>query len=90
MGLGNSRFPTRPPAQRPANEALCTNPKPTALTHHRPESMPRAMAKAMAELQPGAWLVSLEFEALAFQPVARLENVPGKPVWLYRVPLQAR
>lgn len=52
----------------------------------RPESMPRAMAKAAAELRPGAWLVSLEFEALGWTPVARLETVPGKPVWIYRAP----
>lgn len=56
----------------------------------RPESMPRAMAKAGAELKPGAWLVSLEFEATGFKPVARLESVAGKPVWLYRVPFKAR
>lgn len=56
----------------------------------RPESMPRAMAKATAELRPGAWLVSLEFEALSYEPVARLQNVPGKPVWLYRMPLKTR
>lgn len=55
----------------------------------RPESMPRALAKASAELKPGAWLVSLEFEALGHQPVAKLQNVAGKPVWLYRAPLRA-
>jgi len=56
----------------------------------RPESMPRAMAKASRELKPGAWLVSLEFEAVDFEPVARLETVPGKPVWLYRAPFRPR
>ena len=54
----------------------------------RPESMPRAMAKAAAELRPGAWLVSLEFEALGWTPVARLETVAGKPVWVYRAPFR--
>lgn len=54
----------------------------------RPESMPRAMEKAAAELAPGAWLVSLEFEASGYRPHARLESVPGKPVWLYRMPLR--
>ena len=52
----------------------------------RPESMARAAAKAQAELKPGAWLVSLEFEATTLQPDAVLTTVPGKPVWLYRQP----
>jgi SAM-dependent methyltransferase len=52
----------------------------------RPESMPRTVAKAGAELKPGAWLVSLEFEALALKPFAMVETVQGKPVWVYRVP----
>lgn len=56
----------------------------------RPESMPRAMEKADAELRPGAWLVSLEFAAPDFKPTARLETVPGKPVWLYQSPLRRR
>lgn len=56
----------------------------------RPESMPRAMEKAAAELAPGAWLVSLEFEATGYRPQARLESVPGKPVWLYQAPFRRR
>lgn len=56
----------------------------------RPESMPRAVEKAAAELRPGAWLVSLEFEATQLQPQARLETVKGKPVWLYRAPFSRR
>jgi hypothetical protein len=52
----------------------------------RPESMPRAVAKARRELKPGAWLVSLEFEATELSPVAQLETVAGKPVWLYQAP----
>ena len=56
----------------------------------RPESMPRAVAKARMELKPGAWLVSLEFEAQDLVPLAVLNTVPGKPVWLYRMPLQAK
>lgn len=56
----------------------------------RPESMPRAMEKAAAELAPGAWLVSLEFEAVGYRPQARLETVPGKPVWLYQAPFKRR
>jgi SAM-dependent methyltransferase len=52
----------------------------------RPESMPRAAAKASAELKPGACLVSLEFEAPALKPFAKLDTVQGKPVWVYRMP----
>ena len=54
----------------------------------RPESMARAVAKAEAELAPGAWLVSLEFEATAWRPAARLQGPGGKPVWLYQAPFQ--
>jgi SAM-dependent methyltransferase len=50
----------------------------------RPESMPHAMKKARAELKPGAWLVSLEFEVPGLPPTARLEDELSKPVWLYR------
>ena len=53
----------------------------------RPESMPRAAAKALDELQPGAWLVSLEFEAADWQALARLQSPDGRPVWVYQVPL---
>lgn len=51
----------------------------------RPESMPRAVAKARAEMRSGAYLVSLEFEAAGLPLVARIEAVPGKPVWIYRL-----
>ncbi|OYU46677.1 MAG: methyltransferase type 12 [Burkholderiales bacterium PBB4] len=53
----------------------------------RPESMPRAVAKARAELAPGAWLVSLEFEAQALQAHARYPAPGGKMVWIYQMPL---
>lgn len=56
----------------------------------RPESMARALEKADRELRPGAWLVSLEFEATGWRPQGRLQNVAGKPVWLYRAPFQRR
>ena len=56
----------------------------------RPESMPRAVDKAARELRPGAWLASLEFEAAALKPTARLQTPGGKPVWLYRAPFEAR
>ena len=53
----------------------------------RPESMPRAAEKARAELKPGAYLVSLEFEAEGLRPLARIEREDDKPVWVYRAPL---
>jgi SAM-dependent methyltransferase len=56
----------------------------------RPESMARAMDKAARELKPGAWLVSLEFEAVDFKPQHRLMVVSGKPVWLYQAPFKRR
>lgn len=56
----------------------------------RPESMDRAVAKARAELQPGAWLASLEFEATGLRPTAVLRAAEGKPVWLYQAPLAER
>lgn len=52
----------------------------------RPESMPRAAAKALDELKPGAWLVSLEFEAADWPALARLQAPDGRPVWLYQRP----
>ncbi|MEY4748194.1 MAG: flagellar motor protein [Pseudomonadota bacterium] len=54
----------------------------------RPETMPRALAKARAEMHDGAWLVSMEFEVCDALPYARLETPRGKPVWVYRMPAQ--
>jgi hypothetical protein len=51
----------------------------------RPESMARALAKANAEMRPGTWLVSLEFEASGCAPHAVLRMASGRPVWIYRV-----
>lgn len=51
----------------------------------RPESMGPAAEKALRELSPGAWLVSLEFEATALEPLAVLRNRHDKPVWIYRM-----
>ena len=50
----------------------------------RPESMPRAIEKMRAELKRGAYLVSLEFEAVGLVPLAKLEGEHEKPVWVYR------
>lgn len=51
----------------------------------RPESMARALAKAQAEMRPGSWVVSLEFEAVGRTPHARLALPSGRPIWIYRV-----
>ena len=51
----------------------------------RPESMARALAKAQAEMAPGGWLVSLEFEVVGQPHQARLMAPDGRPVWIYRV-----
>jgi len=52
----------------------------------RPESMPKAVEKAAAELKAGAWLVSLEFEARLLKPQAVVYGADGRPVWMYRAP----
>jgi hypothetical protein len=52
----------------------------------RPESMARAVAKASRELRRGAWLASLEFEAIGLRPQAVHACADGRRVWLYRVP----
>jgi len=51
----------------------------------RPESVARALAKADAEMRPGSWLVSLEFEAAGRRAHARMALPSGRPVWVYRV-----
>ena len=56
----------------------------------RPESMVRADAKASAELRPGAWLASLEFEAAGLEPETRHRCADGRVLWLYRAPLRHR
>ena len=54
----------------------------------RPESMPRAVAKAAAELKSGAWLVSLAFAADELEATAVVQGVDGRPVWLYQTPFR--
>ncbi len=56
----------------------------------RPESMPRASEKAARELRPGAWMASLEFEAMTLEPQQVLRCPDGRPVWLYQAPFQIR
>jgi hypothetical protein len=52
----------------------------------RPESMARAWAKACAEMAPGSWLVSLEFEVPGITPAACLRDARRRPVWVYQLP----
>ena len=52
----------------------------------RPETMPHAVAKAMGHMKPGAWLVSLEFEATELVPTAVVQASADRPVWLYQAP----
>jgi SAM-dependent methyltransferase len=56
----------------------------------RPESMARAVEKALAELKPGAWLASLEFDAPGIAPTKVLECADGRRLWLYQVPFRKR
>lgn len=51
----------------------------------RPESMPRAWAKASAEMARGAWLVSLEFAVPGVSPYARIDAGKSRSLWVYRV-----
>lgn len=52
----------------------------------RPESMARLWAKALAELPPGGWLVSLEFAVPGVAPLAQLQQPGQRPLWVYRTP----
>lgn len=54
----------------------------------RPETMPRAVAKATAEMRPGGWLVSLEFPAYELRPTAVVYANHNRPIWLYRRPFE--
>jgi hypothetical protein len=51
----------------------------------RPESMQRAWHKAQAEMAPGSWLVSLEFEVPGVRAAARLDAGRGRALLVYRV-----
>ncbi len=56
----------------------------------RPESMEAAARKAQAELRPGAWLVSLDFEATTLNPTTCLRTPGGTMLWLYQAPFAAQ
>lgn len=66
--------------------------KPYAMVYlfQRPESMPRAVRKAMRELRCGAWMASLEFEATGLQPTAVHTCADGRSLWLYQAPFKER
>jgi SAM-dependent methyltransferase len=49
----------------------------------RPESMPRAWHKACSDMDPGAVLVSLEFEVPGQQPIAQWQTPQGRSVFAY-------
>lgn len=53
----------------------------------RPESMPRALEKAAAQMRPGSWLVSLEFEAAGAEAAHVIRLPDGRPVWMYQCPV---
>jgi SAM-dependent methyltransferase len=52
----------------------------------RPETMPRAWAKACAQMAPGRWLVSLEFPVPGQRAAATLAGAGRRSVHVYRVP----
>lgn len=56
----------------------------------RPESMQKAADKAAKELKAGAWLVSLEFEAIDLVSTAEIQTSSGKMMWLYQAPLKQK
>jgi SAM-dependent methyltransferase len=51
----------------------------------RPETMPRAWAKAAAEMPPGSWLVSLEFPVPGVRPSATFAHEGCARVFAYRM-----
>ena len=53
----------------------------------RPESMGRAAVKAATEMQPGSWLVSLDFQLPGVEATACLEGNSRHKVWIYAMPL---
>ena len=53
----------------------------------RPESMGRAAVKAATEMQPGSWLVSLDFKLPGVEATACLEGNSRHKAWIYAIPL---
>ena len=55
----------------------------------RPESMARAWDKALAEMRPGAWLVSLEFAVPGRRPDVELALAGNRRLQAWRIPAQS-
>lgn len=53
----------------------------------RPESMGRAAVKAATEMQPGSWLVSLDFQLPGVEATVCLQGNSRHTVWIYAMPL---
>ncbi|WP_182285167.1 class I SAM-dependent methyltransferase [Comamonas testosteroni] len=53
----------------------------------RPESMGRAAVKAATEMQPGSWLVSLDFQLPGVEATACLQGNSRHKAWIYAIPL---
>jgi hypothetical protein len=53
----------------------------------RPDSMGRAAVKAATEMQPGSWLVSLDFQLPGVEATACLQGNSRHQVWIYAMPL---
>lgn len=53
----------------------------------RPESMGRAAVKAATEMQPGSWLVSLDFPLPGAEPSFELPGAGRHRAWVYAMPL---
>ncbi len=53
----------------------------------RPESMSRAAVKSMAEMPPGAWLVSLNFPLPDTPPTLSASLPDGRAVYAYQCPI---
>lgn len=56
----------------------------------RPETMPQAAAKAQAELHPGAWLLSLEFEVPGWSATGVWTCPDGRTLWAYQAPFNGQ
>jgi hypothetical protein len=52
----------------------------------RPESMSRAWDKALREMRPGSWLVSLEFPIDGVAPRVRIDHPGERAVFAYQLP----
>ncbi|WP_027014424.1 class I SAM-dependent methyltransferase [Comamonas composti] len=52
----------------------------------RPESMGRAAVKAVTELAPGAWVVSLDFQLPGLEPHWHRPGPGRHGLWVYRLP----